>query len=597
MKKLVVFTLMFSCLLTALIIKPSEIENTAFYSKISQELIQEFETMNNKDEIKVFVIVADVDSKNVMDAFSNRYPQEYELYSAAKYNQINTDDNSPHGESIIYKDENDNDLLQNAIEHKRAIYKEYYIKKNFQILNKHFESDNLMFISAYSPIAIVCTNKKNIINIISDSDVIYISKFTELKTVNNNLELSNRITRASYVRNTCKDTGSGVKIGQIEYGVPDTSPNDIFLKTASITLRTADSVAEHASLVARILVGTDPSSILNNDGLAPDAQLYSCSMSNALDFFTGVEWLLSNGVNVINMSCSLSLDSGGTYDFLSHWIDHLVFTHDLHFVKSTGNNSTDISCPGMAYNVITVGGFNDNGNVDVSNFELADFSNYEECATNRPEKPNLVAPAVVIFNSNGTSFSTPQVAGTIAQLCSFDPLLKVKQSVIGAILAASSANKVESVGEGDKGDDFAPSLQIESNPQISEKEGAGILDSKWARGIAYFGNYWSYTINSTDFPLDKYVTIDSSENTVSRVAIFWIKSGSLNNEYSNFNKTNMANLDLFVYDPEGIFLGSSTTLYSNFEIVQFIPETTGSYRINIAAKDCSEVQYVGIAVW
>ena len=43
----------------------------------------------------------------------------------------------------------------------------------------------------------------------------------------------------------------------------------------------------------------------------------------------------------------------------------------------------------------------------------------------------------------------------------------------------------------------------------------------------------------------------------------------------------MANLDLYVYDPRGNLIGTSTLIYNNYEIVQFAPEVTGNYTIVI----------------
>ena len=229
-------------------------------------------------------------------------------------------------------------------------------------------------------------------------------------------------------------------------------------------------------------------------------------------------------------------------------------------------------------------------------FELPSFSNYEECSADRAEKPNLVAPAVVIFDSSGTSVSAPQVSGTIAQLCSFKPELKVRQSAVGAILAASSAEKVEAFNSGEKGDSFAADVYVDANPQISDKEGAGILDARWARGIVYFDHYWSYGISANDFPFEKTVDIDAMQNSIIRVAIFWQKYDSLVYEQGCVQSP-LANLDLYVYAPDGSCLGSSTTLYSNFEIVQFVPHVTGEYKIDIQCSGTDEEEFVGIAVW
>lgn len=70
------------------------------------------------------------------------------------------------------------------------------------------------------------------------------------------------------------------------------------------------------------------------------------------------------------------------------------------------------------------------------------------------------------------------MVGIIAQLCCWDDNLKFRQSVVGAVLAASAAEKVDAVGNGYKGDSFVSS--IAGSAQISHKEGTGIVDARWA---------------------------------------------------------------------------------------------------------------------
>lgn len=47
-----------------------------------------------------------------------------------------------------------------------------------------------------------------------------------------------------------------------------------------------------------------------------------------------------------------------------------------------------------------------------------------------------------------------------------------------------------------------------------------------------------------------------------------------------------------------IMIACSKTAYSNFEIVQFEPETPGVYRIVIEIEEASNInEYVGLAIW
>jgi len=589
------------CLLITSLSVSSALASTDINNKISKELLNELEKLGDTDNIKVYVTMSDVDSGSVMKTFSERHPEEYETYLKAKTSLIDSSiipvcegdvdlKDGFEGKNLFVIDIDD-DILQKAIENKRAIYKEYYDAKNTSLLNRYCTKDEQVFISSYSPLAILNVNKNTIMSIAETSDVLSISKFVEEEAINADLGLANQITRADYVRDYYGNTGSGVKIGMVEaLGIPDT--NDSYLTSATIYIRSGDTnTGLHSTRVARILVGTDSSD--TNDGLAPDATLYCCIGNIDTTFYSGIEWLIGQGVNVIN--ASMGWTGYGTYDERAAWIDHIACQHDVHYVNAAGNNAGYIYSPGMAYNAITVGGINDTGVAAVQSFELYSNTSYEECSSNydRPEKPNLVASAVDFWGSLGTSYSAPQVTGTIAQLCSYSSTLKTKQTAMGAILAASSAEKVQATGDGFVGDTFDSSVRI--NEQISEREGAGILDSQWARGIIYYGHYWSYTIYEASFPYNKYVTINASTNSMTRVAIFWLKRNSLSGE--TITQVPFTDLDLYVYDPNNNLVGSSLTSKSNFEIVQFEPTVTGTYRIEIRAYGCDDKEHVGIAVW
>lgn len=243
------------------------------------------------------------------------------------------------------------------------------------------------------------------------SKIVSMAAYAEKEAVPASLELANKITRADYVRDTYGNSGSGVKIGMVEgKGVPDT--NDYYLSSATIYNRPGDTtVALHATEVARILVGTDPTGA--NDGLAPNASLYCCVSGSSTSFYSSVEWLLSSGVNIINASVSFDYAAqfpNGLYDSMNQWIDHIAVQHDVHFVIAAGNAGSgngNISCPGMAYNAITVGGLDAHGSDSVTGFTIASTSSYKESeGSNRPEKPNLVASSVDIWGTGSAASGT-----------------------------------------------------------------------------------------------------------------------------------------------------------------------------------------------
>ena len=504
---------------------------------------------------------------------------------------------------IEYDDPIDGNLLQQAIETKRALSAEAYQARNQAFADSLVCKEKQEFVSKYSPMLILTLTKSQILALEDNDDVCRVELLINFK-LEEELAVANSISRADYVRDTNGNKGAGVKIGQIDAGVPDITNSD--LQNASIT-RHSTSVSSHATAVARILVGS-------SNGLAPSAQLYSTSYSDyyAQAFYENVEWLVSKGVNVINMSAYVYAYNGenwdGKYNIVPQWLDHIAAQHDIHFVKSSGNNSGLITCPGMAYNIITVGGFNDSDTVSHADDSRYSASSYTEYAsTNRAEKPNLIASAVNIniggTNSSGTSLSAPQVTGVIAQLCSYQSALKTKQTVVGAMLSVGAKYKLEgSSGSGAYPDTFSPSIRVSGSTQISKFEGAGKLDARCPRSVASSGNYWSPTINTSGFPYTQSVYISTSSNSNVRVSIFWLKRNSISTSShtpGTVSQTTFTDLDLYVYAPNGSLVGSSTTSYSNYEIVQFQPSQTGTYTIKITrnGSSTSTKEHVGIAVW
>lgn len=601
-KKAILMLLIIAMLAPTYSIVAGAEENTVTVSassKISSELLAELSLIDDTTRVQVSVEFQDIDDEVVMQLLAEQYPSEYEVYVAAKNSPItgsiipavNSDISLKDGADLAESNDIDGELLQRAIEHKRQIYKELYQKYNHTLLKNYAGDPEVLFMSTYAPFAVVEVNKSTVEQMVSNESILSISKHVEGEDVTEDLNLASQITRADYVRDGYGNKGTGVKIGQIELEVPNTS--DSYLDSANIVIRPGETAtSDHATEVARILVGTDGSGA--NDGLAPNATLYSCTYSDTSTLYSGIEWLLDQGVNVINMSAGANLN--GEYATRDKWVDHIAAQHDVHFVKSAGNNAGNITSPGMAYNVITVGGLDAAGGTNVASFSLCSFTSYNENGTYRAEKPNLVAPAVDIWGtSDGTSYAAPQVTGTIAQLCGLNATLKIKQSAMGAILAASAAEKVEATGDGGKGDTFLSSVRI--NAQISDKEGAGILDSRWARGIVANGNFWSHTISAESFPFEKTITINTSSSSMTRIAIFWIKRNTIDHTTNSVTEADFADLDLYVYDPNGNLVGSSITTKSNFEIVQFKPTITGTYTIRIRAIGCEDKQHVGIAVW
>lgn len=592
-------------------------------SKIAEDVRVKLSEISNSEKLSVYLYFKNTPD-TVMSTMASNYTDLYTTYITASESSVLSSNNA----ALTLTQNTAPDInqatsaaqnykLQTAIELKRELYRSHYASINNATLSKFCSTSDILFVSSYAPMAIVSITLKDLKQLALDTSIEHIALFEEKNITNSSLTNANLTTRASYVRDSLGHNGEGVKIGQLEQAVPNIRVSG--LTSANIIVNTAfagvynDTTLAHATNVAHIMVGTD--------GIAPSATLYSASASTLSANYNAIEWLLSQGVNVINMSANFYGEYG--YDPFSAYIDHIAIDHDVHFVVSAGNKKgldleNYVCSPGMAYNAITVGAYNDNDTAPANNSQiynkqrddyLEDYSKYGEYdSAERPCKPNLLAPGNNFWNDNGTSYAAPQVTGVIAQLCGYNSTLKTKQSCMGAILAASSGRKITSevqsgteiiTSDNFKGGSFNSYASIlYSGNQISNKQGAGKLDAYWAQSMVSQGNYWSISASASTTTYTKDVYITKGSTTLTRVAIYWLKRNIVDSQ-NNVTEIALPDWNLTVYGPDGSVVGTSSTLYSNFEIVQFIPPRSGTYQIKITRASSSDntQSYIGLAVW
>lgn len=544
--------------------------------KITSELMDALEASTERDELPVYVILSDIDKEDVKKSFFEKYPEAAQVYYLADEG-IGLSTDFPNGDS-----------LQRAIDLKREIYAEAYKTRNQAFADSVTEKSSQLFISRLSPMLILNLNRAQIEALALDENVCKLDFFENLDW-HNSLVVANSNSGAAYVRDVAGYDGYKIRIGQLEDGVPEDNAD-----LTTVIKSSSDPQSSHATLVALIMVG-------QTNGIAPRATLYSKAITNLLEFYTEAESLITDDkVNIINVSGVFGTD--GKYVTSSKWVDHIAKEHDVHMVLAAGNHKSSnteyyISNIGMAYNAFTIGGFND-FNLGINNsssFQISSFSLYQEFYnTNRPEKPNLVASANSInypgFGSNsGTSFATPQVSGVIAQMCQRDTMLRTRQSIMGALLAAGAVAI-----------DQSNDPLIANTQQIREKQGAGMLNARNMLEIIDSGIYLRYKRAAENFPITKTVSISTLQQTTVRAAIFWLKQNSLSGNHSSgfsINEEPLSNLDLKIYDPNGTAIALSTTQYSNYEIVEFSPTVSGTYTIKItrSASATAAEEIVGLA--
>ena len=515
-------------------------------------------TIGENGKAIVYFRLDDVNHDEVMSLFEKRYPTIF------SYMKLMED-----GEDVGIEKVNEYVLA------KRVVYSEAYNKHNEEIVKTYINEDrsNAIFISQFSPLAILEINDEILKKVEGDDKVLYVEQFEELE-VEDQLVTATSTIQADYVRDTLGHKGIGVKIGQVESGQPNKTYSE--LNNSRINPRYSGNTSDHASRVAVIMAGT-------TNGIAKGATLYSTFVNGIFaNYYSEVEYLLGKGVSIINASFGFK-SGGGTYDITSQWTDHLATVHDVHFVAAAGNDNHagGVGNPGMAYNAVTVGAFDTKGTTTYTDDTICSFSS-AYTAYGYAIKPEItapgydfkttIAPSAPVGERSGTSFAAPMAAATIAQMINVSSSMATKQVAMRAVLTASAFRKLNASHYGIAGSSFIDSI-----------EGAGKLDSKNARYIINGSRYVSTSLAAGTTTYTKTFSVNSSSNQI-RVSLAWLKRNSITGSHTtagNLVISPLGDLDLAVYDPSGKKIISSTTTYSNFEVVEFNPSVSGTYKIEV----------------
>ena len=544
-------------------------------SKITPELSSRLNELSSDDLLKVYIWIEDID----YNAIDNQVEDITGLSKIDLLQRshepffIETPDTTT-GERCIYRQneniESYNELQYNIgqyIDEERNCVRHEYNLKNNRFADNYLSHSNILFISQYAPMIVCETCKSNILDL-NDNDIVTgISLYSDYDCGDfGGLDISlPAINAKSAVLQGI--TGQYVKIGQIETGRPKNNINGLINK--NIYYR-GSSKTDHASLVALIMIG--------DNGVAPDATLYSTSAfynsSTGTDEenydscleYENIEWLLTQGVNVINRSFGTP---SSTYNDFNKWVDHVVFHHHVTFIQASGKNSIYYVAL-QSYNAIVVGGIDDKGTLSLSDDEFHSKSSYLSSVTN---KPDVVAPAVGFSSPDlysgtlhsGTSYAAPHVTGVVAQMMCTEPSMKLRPDAIKAALMASCDRKTVS----------GASLNV-----LTDKEGAGVINAINAINslsrVQLQQTY--YTSNANSFTFNFYPLTTGTKVIV----VSWLKivAGSGAN-HATLSEMNLSNFDLYVYDENGVLVGSSYSSNNNVEYVRFNATTTSKYTVQV----------------
>ena len=397
------------------------------------------------------------------------------------------------------------------------------------------------------------------------------------------LDVSRQVIRSDTVNNL-GFTGYGVPVAQIEVGGRVAS--NPYLSVVQDATSVCSTPSSHSTGVAGIIRARHSSII----GISPGVTLRAGGSCNGLSSelqsqsTAAVDW----GARVLNLSwgANTNLVPGANDRFY----DDLVFNRFRTVVKSAGNEAGpcnsgtgNVTSPGLAYNVITVGNFDHRRTTSWSDDVMQACSSWKDPTSTHGdrEKPEVSAPGTNIISTtttspyignigSGTSFAAPMVTGVAALMMQRNTSLQVWPEAVKAILMVSSVHNIEGAA------------------RLSEVDGAGGILADRADAVANVrgsgaSEGWDARAYDCTAPVNLEVaTMSLTAGLPTRVAIAWDQ----NPGYANYAGQPSADLDLQVVDASNMVVASSSTWDNTYEIVQFTPGVSGEYKLRVSKFRC-----------
>jgi hypothetical protein len=247
--------------------------------------------------------------------------------------------------------------------------------------------------------------------------------------------------------------------------------------------------------------------------------------------------------------------------------------------------------PALAYNVISVGNFDDKNTVSWTGDTMQGCSSWRDpiSTSGDREKPEVAAPGTNIKSTttaspwignvgSGTSYAAPMVSGGAALLIHRNSSLGVWPESVKAILMATAVHNIEGA------------------TRLSEKDGAGaiVLDraDDVARRLSTKGNWGGQSYTCSTATTLNVTTMSLTAGLRTRVVIAW----DTDDNYGSYSTRPAADLDLRIRNSSGTIVASSSSFDNTYEIVEFTPSTSGVYTLQVNKYRCSyNPRYLGWA--
>lgn len=609
MRKIISLIIVIAMIVITILCVPSV---SAQNNKIDSKLGAILSHASDDDVIPVSIWFNDIDKSMLSEKISEKF-QKLVMDNKLSRNAVTN-----MGNAVLDYGTNDFELSFNdiqkmiSVERKcsKEIYNSYNEEQTSNIL-RNYDKKDIIFTSSYAPNVVLNLSKKDVYcierfdcvqSIYYDDESIFDEKYNmnEYSSSYSNFQITfDRCLDAIASNAIC--TGDNIKIGMIDSKLPLVSRNVIASSDIILDPYVTSYKSNHATIIASELVGNYSSSTKSFKGMVPDATLYCTRIDENYNWKSRIEWLINNGVNVINISNSL-VDERYTQDNdVSRWIDHVSNQHNVTVVAAVGyldtidDDSQNISPLAYSKNAIIVGAI-DIASYANGNYSFEKYSGVRETAYSNSGLyfPNVVAPSnpgeipgltgpTYQTQESGNSFSAPLVVGAIVQLIEICPDLATNPALIKSLIMAGSNGEKSRVSNDTSGTD------------MDREYGAGVVNvqnsidclSTSSTDKMYSGFYLANDLQDIN------LTVNINESGNVRMAINWQTSSYFDShEYhyssSNLNYYGMSFIKLTVTSPNGKEY-TSFDVYNPFQLLVFDAPNNdlGMYSIKISRYGAS----------
>ena len=437
----------------------------------------------------------------------------------------------------------------------------------------HARGIPVRYVSTGTPVVVLQVNAAAPRELAARPDVQWL--FLERDDYRNNDIDAQRTHRTGSV-NAAGVDGSGITVAMLEDGGLD--PFCPYLSVAAWFYGVVVTT-DHVHATAGCVASTKP----DRPGAAPGATLLSANTTSYLDsdILAAADWITTQDADITNMSFG-SCDTSSML-FLDHVFSLYSRIYRDSYISGAGNSGACsgtawVGTPAKAYNVIAVGNIDNNDTAHASDDAMNNTSCWVDPA-NGLGKPNLAAVGTSVDTlsdsapweqtTTGSSLSGPYVAGNLANAMQVNSKVRTHPEAAMALMMATAWNN------------------IEGSSVFSSVDGAGGLHGRAAYECADDGRVLAGYYDANDFNiLDEDVQniwLEGGERT--RVC-FAYSCQFLTAPPNPDLQVLTVDFDISIREGQDVYSGmpilaSSSSLLDNYEILEFVPPTTGWYSVMI----------------